>query len=635
MVLDALSIRSDTLLRLFDAETSAGLTPGAADRGAPRGRADLATAALLVLACAAGALDASAPLWDRFSDRTTLFHWLRLAAGLAFIAAGFVAARRPAGRRIGRLLLATAIVYFLPAVGWSRWALGFTFGLAAWAVWQAIAAHAVVAYPEGWLRGRFERTVVVVIYGWTLVINPLAVAFEDPRDFGCNGCPRNLLLVHGDRSIRELLGRVQGIGTVVLALVVFAVLARRWRGATRPERRVLAPVFIVFGVNVVAVAAAEASDLVASGTLVTVLADIELGALILVPIGLLAGLLMSLVRRSAIGNLVVRIGQSATAEEMERDVAWALGDRSARLAVWHPERAGFFAGGGEPVELPAADSAQAATMIEGSDGQVAALLHDKSISREQPELVEAVAGAARLALENRRLQAEAKLSRSVSSGLVERLRRAGRRIGETETLEVTVLTSDVRGYSTVAERADPHALAGQLHAHRDEMARVITDHAGTVMQFVGDEVFAVFGAPAPIADHAARAVACAREMQAAQTAVNDRWVETGLPRFELGIGLSTGEVAAALLGSEAHTEYSIVGDTVNLSKRLQQWAGPGEIVMSADTFHGAGEPRDAGGLDPARVKGRKALVAAYRLPAPVADGSGPSSPVGVEAFPMR
>jgi class 3 adenylate cyclase len=575
-------------------------------------------------------------LWDRFSDRPTLFHWLRLAAGLAFIAAGFVAARRPAGRRIGRLLLATAIVYFLPAVGWSRWALGFTFGLAAWAVWQAIAAHTVVAYPEGWLRGRFERTVVVAIYGWTLVINPLAVAFEDPRDFGCNGCPRNLLLVHGDRSIRELLGRVQGIGTVVLALVVFAVLARRWRGATRPERRVLAPVFIVFGVNVVAVAAAEASDLVASGTLVTVLADIELGALILVPIGLLAGLLMSLVRRSAVGNLVVRIGQSATAEEMERDVAWALGDRSARLAVWHPERAGFFAGGGEAVELPAADSAQAATMIEGSDGQVAALLHDKSISREQPELVEAVAGAARLALENRRLQAEAKLSRSVSSALVERLRRAGRRIGETETLEVTVLTSDVRGYSTVAERADPHALAGQLHAHRDEMARVITDHAGTVMQFVGDEVFAVFGAPAPIADHAARAVACAREMQAAQAAVNDRWVETGLPRFELGIGLSTGEVAAALLGSEAHTEYSIVGDTVNLSKRLQQWAGPGEIVMSGVTFHGAGEPSEARGLDPAPVKGRKALVAAYRLPAaPVADGSGPSSPVGVEAFPVR
>jgi class 3 adenylate cyclase len=221
--------------------------------------------------------------------------------------------------------------------------------------------------------------------------------------------------------------------------------------------------------------------------------------------------------------------------------------------------------------------------------------------------------------------------------LVERLRREGRRIGETETLEVTVLTSDVRGYSTVAERADPHALAGQLHEHRDEMAGVITHHGGTVMQFVGDEVFAVFGAPDAATDHAPRAVSCAREMQAAQTAVNQRWVETGLPRFEVGIGLSTGEVAAALLGSEAYTEYSIVGDTVNLSKRLQQWAGSGEIVMSSETFRCAGEPGDAEALDPAAVKGRKALVAAYRLPARAsfADRSRPISPGGVEAFPMR
>ncbi len=154
------------------------------------------------------------------------------------------------------------------------------------------------------------------------------------------------------------------------------------------------------------------------------------------------------------------------------------------------------------------------------------------------------------------------------------------------------------------------------------------------MQYVGDEVFAVFGAPGPLDDHAARAVSCAREMQVAQAAVNDRWIETALPRFELGIGLSTGEVAGALLGSEEHTEYSIVGDTVNLGQRLQQWARPGEIVMSAATFRGAGKPGDAQVLDPARVKGRAALVAAYRLPAltAAADGAAPISPVGGETL---
>ena len=102
------------------------------------------------------------------------------------------------------------------------------------------------------------------------------------------------------------------------------------------------------------------------------------------------------------------------------------------------------------------------------------------------------------------------------------------------------------------------------------MNESILDEGGTVMQFVGDAVMAVFGAPFPQADHAERALAAAHAMHAAQVAVNERWESEGLPAFGLGIGLSTGEVAAALLGSEERLEYTLVGDTVNLSQRLQQ-----------------------------------------------------------------
>jgi class 3 adenylate cyclase/DNA-binding NarL/FixJ family response regulator len=206
------------------------------------------------------------------------------------------------------------------------------------------------------------------------------------------------------------------------------------------------------------------------------------------------------------------------------------------------------------------------------------------------------------------------LSRLLPTGVAEKMRRGGRRIGETEDLEVTVLMSDIRGYSGIAERTEPAALAGQLNRHRAEMNRVILDSSGTVMQFVGDAVMAVFGAPEPCPDHAQRALAAAAQMHAAQEAVNDDWRREGLDPFGLGIGLSTGQVAAALLGSEERLEYSVVGDTVNLTQRLQQWAEPGETIISEPTWKALEEKPDAEELEPQPVKGRTAPVRAYRFP---------------------
>jgi adenylate cyclase len=179
---------------------------------------------------------------------------------------------------------------------------------------------------------------------------------------------------------------------------------------------------------------------------------------------------------------------------------------------------------------------------------------------------------------------------------------------------VTVLMSDVRGYTTIAERTHPTTLAGQLNRHRAEMNRAILDHGGTVMQFVGDAVMGVFGAPDTLPDHADRAVAAARAMHAAQRTVNEIWQSEGLKPFALGIGLSTGVVAAALLGSEERVEYSVVGDTVNLTQRLQQWAEPGETVISEATWRALVGHPEADELEPAAVKGRTAPVRAYRFP---------------------
>ncbi|MGD0853726.1 MAG: adenylate/guanylate cyclase domain-containing protein [Acidimicrobiales bacterium] len=205
------------------------------------------------------------------------------------------------------------------------------------------------------------------------------------------------------------------------------------------------------------------------------------------------------------------------------------------------------------------------------------------------------------------------LSRLLPGGIAEKLRNEGRRIGETERLNVTVIMSDIRSYSTIAEHADPSELAGQLNTHRAAMNRAIIGEGGTVMQFVGDAVMAVFGAPVPSDDHADRAVVAAASMHALQNEINDRWANEGLPAFGLGIGLSTGEVAAALLGSDERLEYTLVGDTVNLTQRLQQLASAGETVISGPTKSALVLDIDTVELDAQLVKGRDTPVVAYKI----------------------
>jgi adenylate cyclase len=239
------------------------------------------------------------------------------------------------------------------------------------------------------------------------------------------------------------------------------------------------------------------------------------------------------------------------------------------------------------------------------------------------KLGEGLANGNQLALERLRLLQRAiadreeqgeTLSRLLPGGVAEKLRKRGRRIGETEELEVTVLMSDIRGYSGIAERSHPTRLAGQLNRHRAEMNRAILAYDGTVMQFVGDAVMAVFGAPDPLPDHPERAVAAAIAMHAGQDSVNRDWHTAGLEGFGLGIGMSTGMVAVALLGSEERLEYSVVGDTVNLAQRLQEWGDAGETVVSEPTYRLLSDPPPADLLPARTVKGREAPVSAYRFP---------------------
>lgn len=227
------------------------------------------------------------------------------------------------------------------------------------------------------------------------------------------------------------------------------------------------------------------------------------------------------------------------------------------------------------------------------------------------------------------------LSRMLPTGVADRIRARGAHPGDTEQLNVTVLMSDIRGYTTISEHTDPSSLAQQLNRHRAEMNRAILGAGGTVMQYVGDAVLAVFGAPDPSSDHADRGLVAARAMHAAQAEVNRSWLLEGLEPFPLGIGLSTGDVAAALLGSEERLEYTVVGDAVNLCQRLQQFAADGEIVVSDPTWEQFTSKPEAEDLGPHLVKGRSTPVRPRRIasingPAAVNDVEQPTASPSVE-----
>jgi class 3 adenylate cyclase/DNA-binding NarL/FixJ family response regulator len=184
---------------------------------------------------------------------------------------------------------------------------------------------------------------------------------------------------------------------------------------------------------------------------------------------------------------------------------------------------------------------------------------------------------------------------------------------EPQEVEVTVLFSDIRGFSTIAERLGAREVAAVVGRHLSAMAEVVTAHGGMIDKFQGDAVMAVFGAPEPLDDHAERALRCAIAMQARQDELNAAgWSVDGMSAMGVGIGVNTGSVIAGTVGGGGRLEYTVVGDAVNVASRLQGEAEGGEIVATASTVAAAdGIACEPIGLR--QVKGREEPVEVFRV----------------------
>ena len=179
--------------------------------------------------------------------------------------------------------------------------------------------------------------------------------------------------------------------------------------------------------------------------------------------------------------------------------------------------------------------------------------------------------------------------------------------------DVTILMSDLRGFTSVTEGLAPEAVVGILNSYLGTMVDIITKHHGTIDEFIGDAILVLFGAPVAREDDARRAVACAVEMQLAMTAVNERFRREWLPEVEMGIAINTGPVVVGNIGSAKRTKYGVVGSHVNLAGRIESFTVGGQILISEHTLAAAGPGTRVGREMTIQAKGFREPIKVYEL----------------------
>jgi PAS domain S-box-containing protein len=182
-----------------------------------------------------------------------------------------------------------------------------------------------------------------------------------------------------------------------------------------------------------------------------------------------------------------------------------------------------------------------------------------------------------------------------------------------EKRKVTMLMSDLRGFTSMSERLPPARVVTMLNRYLTAMVEVIKKYHGTIDEFIGDAIFVLFGAPTWQEDDAQRAVACAVAMQLAMDGVNAQNKKEDLPQLEMGIGIHTGQVVLGNIGSSERMKYGVVGSHVNLTSRVQSYTVGGQILISETTRQDVGRILKPGRQMEIRAKGIEYPINIYEV----------------------
>ncbi|MFZ2491154.1 MAG: adenylate/guanylate cyclase domain-containing protein [Thermoanaerobaculia bacterium] len=182
-----------------------------------------------------------------------------------------------------------------------------------------------------------------------------------------------------------------------------------------------------------------------------------------------------------------------------------------------------------------------------------------------------------------------------------------------EKREVTIMMSDVRGFTSLSERLPPESVVRMLNNYLGVMAKIILRYHGTIDEFIGDAILAIFGAPDLRDDDAARCIACAIEMQLAMEQVNEFNDREGFPRLEMGIAINTGDVVVGNIGSEDRAKYGVVGSPVNLTARIESYSIGGQILAAETTVVKLGDLVKTASCIEVNAKGLAVPMKAYDI----------------------
>ena len=182
-----------------------------------------------------------------------------------------------------------------------------------------------------------------------------------------------------------------------------------------------------------------------------------------------------------------------------------------------------------------------------------------------------------------------------------------------EEREITVLFSDIRGFTAMAESMDPESVVSTLNEHFSAMIDIVFKHNGTLDKIVGDQLMIVFGAPIAHQDDTERAISTAQEMQKTIKHINKDRIKRKEDSVHIGIGINKGPAVSGNIGSRDRMDYTIIGDAVNLGARLCSAAGPDEILISKTVYCAVKDKISCKELEPINVKGKKEKIPVYRV----------------------
>ena len=426
------------------------------------------------------------PAWS-YAGTSTLGRATTLAAGWSLVAVGLLFWMRREGNRLGPLVVAAGLAWFLPE--WSNPGVGvsaaFTVGLVGFVACVPVVAHAALTHPRGRLRSRAEAGVVIAAYaGAVLLLGLLPATVFDARATGCFDCPRNLALIHGDAYLFEEFNR-WGLRLGLLWLgALGVVLVGRFASSRRAAAAAVWAAYVAAAVYL-ALIAWDFQHSLRRGFLSTDSFERALRhyqAAALVAFALVVGweLLRERQARAAVARLVIELGGQPEPGTVRDALAHALGDPDLELAYRRGADDAFMDSSGRSVVVDPDPSREITPIVHGQT-PVAVLVHDPAV-RERPGLLEDVLAAARIAIENERLQAEVRAQ-------LEELRVSRARIVETGDAERRRLERDLHDGAQQRVLALSYDLRlAQATAKADGDADVTT-----VLAAAGDEAQAALG----------------------------------------------------------------------------------------------------------------------------------------------